>query len=537
MRQDGKQEYIRPSQIAETQNPVADLNTLRPDFQGALYQFLIGLLQTSFAPKDEGEWLGLWKKAPTAKELQEVFGGFETAFVMCEEKEEEPAFMQDLELNSEKSKEVSIRELLIDAPGKETLKKNTDHFVKRNTVTHLCLPCTATALYTLQTNAPSGGQGHRTGLRGGGPLTTLILPPLQMQKDTLWQRLWLNILPKEEVLEEDDPAEGLEAPHSSIFPWLAPTRTSEKNTTITPEDVSHLQAYWGMPRRIRINSSAIEEGKCSLCSREGKTIKKYQYKNYGTNYEGPWTHPLTPYRYDSKTNKPLSVKGQKSGLGYRDWLSLTYGQDEEKNNSKAAKIVRYFNEERSDNIPMQALLWCFGFDMDNMKVRCWHEAQMPLLQIPTERQVSFVQSVGLMLRAAKEANGILGKAVKKTMEGKNKIKGTETFWQTVEGMFWQATELDFYECLERLGNRLQKEDFQQLPADIAKEWWTILRGKTEKLFDKWTLEANPEDLDLKRITRARRSLLASLGKKTKYKEIGNLIRIAEAEKEKNQGKA
>jgi CRISPR system Cascade subunit CasA len=49
---------IKPWQIAETDNPVMELNAPRPDFQGALYQFLIGLVQTCFAPEDEDEWLG-----------------------------------------------------------------------------------------------------------------------------------------------------------------------------------------------------------------------------------------------------------------------------------------------------------------------------------------------------------------------------------------------------------------------------------------------------------------------------------------------
>lgn len=34
----------------------------------------------------------------------------------------------------------------------------------------------------------------------------------------------------------------------SVFPWLAPTRTSEQASAITtPEQVDKLQAYWGMP--------------------------------------------------------------------------------------------------------------------------------------------------------------------------------------------------------------------------------------------------------------------------------------------------
>ena len=47
---------IDPWQIAETDNPVVEINAPRPDFQGALYQLLIGLLQTCFAPEDEDQW-------------------------------------------------------------------------------------------------------------------------------------------------------------------------------------------------------------------------------------------------------------------------------------------------------------------------------------------------------------------------------------------------------------------------------------------------------------------------------------------------
>ncbi len=34
-----------------------DLVAPRPDFRGALYQFLIGLLQTAYAPADRDKWL------------------------------------------------------------------------------------------------------------------------------------------------------------------------------------------------------------------------------------------------------------------------------------------------------------------------------------------------------------------------------------------------------------------------------------------------------------------------------------------------
>ena len=55
IRKDGPDKSC-PWQIVEAENPVIEINAPRPDFQGALYQFMIGLLQTCFAPEDEDEW-------------------------------------------------------------------------------------------------------------------------------------------------------------------------------------------------------------------------------------------------------------------------------------------------------------------------------------------------------------------------------------------------------------------------------------------------------------------------------------------------
>jgi CRISPR system Cascade subunit CasA len=108
-----------------------------------------------------------------------------------------------------------------------------------------CPHCAALALFSLQLNAPSGGKGYRTGLRGGGPLTTLIeLQEYEGERLTpLWRKLWLNALPQDAA---DMPLPA--AYDESVFPWLAPTRTSEQASAITtPEQVDKLQAYWGMP--------------------------------------------------------------------------------------------------------------------------------------------------------------------------------------------------------------------------------------------------------------------------------------------------
>jgi len=128
-----------------------------------------------------------------------------------------PAFLQDFDLLDGETKVISA--LLIESPGGKTLKDNLDHFVKRDRANQLCASCTATALFTLQTNAPSGGVGHRVGLRGGGPLTTFIFP--KVLSATLWQKLWLNVLNQEEL----EPAEKID---SNVLPWLGKTRVQTR---------------------------------------------------------------------------------------------------------------------------------------------------------------------------------------------------------------------------------------------------------------------------------------------------------------------
>ncbi len=47
---------IAPWEIGESKNPVIEIVVRRPDFRGALYQFLIGSNTTTFAPADDDEW-------------------------------------------------------------------------------------------------------------------------------------------------------------------------------------------------------------------------------------------------------------------------------------------------------------------------------------------------------------------------------------------------------------------------------------------------------------------------------------------------
>ena len=127
--------------------------------------------------------------------------------------------------------------LLIEASGKITGKKNTTIFHKPGRVRVLAPAAAAMAFYPLQTYALTGGSGHFSSLRGGGPLTTLIVPgsPRADGVLPLWQRVWANV-PCSSPLEPSELAK--------IFPWRAPTRTSNDDRLTTPADGQPLQAFW-----------------------------------------------------------------------------------------------------------------------------------------------------------------------------------------------------------------------------------------------------------------------------------------------------
>ena len=490
IRKNNEKDIIAPWQIAEIENPVIEINAPRADFQGGLYQFLIGLLQTSFAPEDEDQWLEYWGKTSLIYELKESFEKLAFAFELAAPNG--VAFLQDYDLPEGESKHISA--LLIEAPGTNALKNNSDHFVKRDLANHLCSSCTAIALFTLQTNAPSGGVGHRVGLRGGGPLTTLLLP--ENKNTTLWQKLWLNILNQEEI----GPAETIDA---RVLPWLSKTRLSDKSGVITtPESVHQLQQYWGMPRRIRLTTK-IENEICDLCGNHSDNLyTEFITKNYGVNYDGAWAHPLTPYRFDIKEKElPLSLKGQRGGLGYRHWLGMAL-QDSD-NGDKAATIVQFYTSERGHIVEMNPTsLWCFGYDMDNMKARCWYESHFPVFYLDPKQKNNLIAWGTEFIHSAREVVKILRSQVKEAwFRHPKNVKGDMLH---IDMQFWQATETDFYKTLEQLA--VLSGNTRMAPAKFYQIWLKCLEKQTRLVFETATLESTPEDLDLKRIIAAQNEL-------------------------------
>lgn len=457
---------------ALVRDDVVDLALPREDFASSAYVLLIALLQTAMQPDDEDDWVDWFEDPPSESELADRLAALEHAFQLTGPG---PCFMQDFDLLDDK-KAVPVSGLLIDAPGENTIKNNTDHFIKRGVGEVMSPGMAALALWTLQINAPAGGAGHRVGLRGGGPLTVLVMPEDPLAP--LWQKVWFNV-----IHHDAWPYAKPDLHSATVFPWLGPTRISEKpGTEVYAHEVHPLHMYWSMPRRIRL----LVEDRAAECAISGvksaQSVRNYRTQNYGNNYAGNWDHPLTPYRWDPKKpdSPELSLKGQPGGLNYKIWDVLTFSSQQQgqrcPRNVVQYDSVRKILDTRGRAVPQ---LWVSGYDMDNMKARGWHAAAMPLFGIAPEQQ-------GTVLVLIKELQDLAnlalwhcrGKIKAAWFDSPTDAKGDTSF---IDVSFWQRTESAFFDVVRHIA---QSEN-QELSSELAGQWLRTLQAAALRIFDQY----------------------------------------------------
>lgn len=500
----GKHTKIALTELLD--NQIRDVAYPRSDFQGAAWQMLIGILQCTIVPEDKDDWEDIWNEGIEPERWEEALQALSPVLQFGEQK---PSFLQSFDpLDSEYG---SIAGLLIDAPGGNTLKLNKDHFVKRGQVEHICPDCAAIALFTIQTNSPAGGAGYRVGMRGGGPLTTLVVPK-EEDKYPLWQKLWLNVLP---LAQKPTPAQ-----HALIFPWFAPTKTSDKaGNVVTPENAHPLQAYWGMPRRIELDFTKTVAGVCNLCGDSHPSLLlQMRSKNYGVQYDS-WIHPFSPYRQALKDPSApwLALKGQPGGLNYKDWLGLLMKREDKFNRMQPAKVVLAAGRRKKLG------LWCFAWDMDNAKARCWYQHRIPLIRVAHEEQ--FIAVLNNVLVFASEALSLLRYAFKSAKF--DTPKEAKMDFSMVDIAFWQETEPAFRQLLDALEQDPLRQDAPSRHA--LRQWDRELLRYLLQVFDRDALTDpdSPDDILLRQLA-ARRELESSYRKHKARKEI---LMLAEEPKE------
>ncbi|RJL02369.1 type I-E CRISPR-associated protein Cse1/CasA [Paracoccus aestuarii] len=336
---DGRR-VIRPDQIAEPDVLFPDWP--RADLNIACLELLIGLVYLADPVDEVEDWA---ERGPDPERLRAALEPLAPAFSLGGDG---PRFLQDQERFEAANGKVEIASpdmLFIDSAGGNTARNNADLMVRRGRYPRLDPALAAMALFTLQSQAPAGGAGNRTSMRGGGPMVTLVQPAMP----GLWHLIWANV------------PLGRPQGHRAL-PWMAPTRRSEGGVaTHPPEDGNLAEAFFGMPRRLRLIF-------------EGDQVTGVLQKPYGANY-AEWEHPLTPH-YRMKDGGDLLPQHPRAGaFGYRNWLGINAASHSDLRR-QAAALTGY--RERVDSTEGAAVIVA-GWAMDNMKPRDFILSLEPLI--------------------------------------------------------------------------------------------------------------------------------------------------------------
>jgi CRISPR system Cascade subunit CasA len=338
--------------------------------------------------------------------------------------------------------------LFIDSSGGNTARNNADLMVKRDRYPGLPLPEAAMALFTLQSQAPSGGAGNRTSMRGGGPLITLVEPSGQSEAP-LWDMVWANV-PYGAPL---DPGGFKDA-----LPWMRPTATSEKGQAVQPPESDRVPAetFFGMPRRLRLDFSADEPPR----------VTGVRQRPYGTNY-GLWRHPLSPYYQQKAGSEHLPMHPRAGANSYRNWEGIAFERSDGLRH--IAECVRTWSHRGHDAFTLHVGGWA----MDNMKPRDFVWSKQPLFPLDEEAEDAAIS----LIEAANAFSLALAGAMQ-TLTGAGDMGATVV--ETVREAFFTETQDDFETMLSRLSNGTAL-------ADIADAWCKVLRDVAMPLFEKRAL--------------------------------------------------
>jgi CRISPR system Cascade subunit CasA len=505
--------------------PLADLN-------GAAYQFAISMLQFLFPPATESEWLEDFHKPPTPDELRDILLSNENLASAFDIDGDNHRFMQDAEAKG--GKPWSISQII--------LQDTSGHFQKDLAQT-VSIEVAALLLLSQQLNTPNSAAGkegqHRSSLRSGGPLTTIVMG------ENLWQTLWGNVLPEPVFNRICGDSEKNEL--SNKLPWMGKTRDSKDNINIYPVDAHPLAMYFSTVRRTWFNCVRLDNQKCDILEQfgdgtplSGIFVDSLETKPFGNNYD-LWLHPLSPYR--DADNSISFYKPQNAGMiGYRHWSGIVV--ENQATGVKPAPVVRYVREYRSQ-IKQIRDVCAFGFATENAKILNYIQSFVQIYSIPDKRADNDCRLlIEKMIQAAEQANFHLcssvqrawGYLIKTEQKGKIKFaanrrkidpKKLQLTTGNIASEFWHTTEAMFNNLAQKAHTALSDENFTDafaLSEQIRGQWFEYLQQTCMDIFHRNAENRSIQDNTVQRIAEARHYLVLKLFAK-QHNELRSILEL------------
>lgn len=489
----------------------------RGDLNVASTELAIGLSVLVLRPSSPGDWRRIWSDGGAIVADDEIERLAPFFMLFGDGSGEGPRFCQEFgDLDGDSN---PVEALFIDTPGANGQKKNSDLMTHRQRFPSLGLEAAAMALYALQQFAPSGGAGNRTSMRGGGPMTTLVVPRARPGDPPVpLARMILSNLP---LVFADRDGDLIAGEMHRALPWLRPTITSDgkppREIHEADPAVHPVQAFFGMPRRIRLIGGG--DGVCALTGRAGPVVIGFVQKPWGMNY-GIWRHPLTPYR-KTKEDPAYTVKPKPGRFGYRDWVGVTIALDDKAQKAFPADGVKQCFTARRRELKARGYdpsLLAAGWAMNNMEAEQFLESLQPLHLPAAEDSEHVVADIGRTARAYADAaeatvrllRGALNEAL---FGGQAKSTDSGPFEEATDA-FYERTEDAFHVALSRIA---EETDVDGSDPERARSWLGRLRRTALTLFDELATErlAEGDPREAERITRGYGQLVAGLDERSR----------------------
>lgn len=470
----------------------------RPDFNAAAMELLIGIATLALQPRSDDDWAEIWNHGPQdwANRLRDLAPAFDLLG-------DGPRFLQ--ERGGLTGSPVPVEALLIDTPGANGQKKNADLLTHRARYPALGLPAAAMALYTLQAYAPAGGAGNQTSMRGGGPLSTLVIPQAVdgAPEPGLWQKVWANVLPL------DKPATDI----ATVCAWMRKGVAAGKISQGDPR-FHDLHALFGMPRRLWLIPA---EGTCALTGAAGPVITGFLQKPKGHDYH-LWEHPLTPYRRQKEGGEPYTAKPSSARFRSADWIAAAIGDPPLRDTAKVVRLIAGRSEDLVPDWPEgQPTLRVSGWNMNNMEATDWLAAEEPLYVTgDPDRNEALAQLARALAHAADEAAGVAVSAAKRALFGDGPADMGKGALATVRTRVLDTADARFHDVM---GRALRDGE----AGSLREDWRRILQRAALAAFDAAAPVPVADPEKARRVVAARRNLLMAFTEKSKMKRLKALI--------------
>lgn len=264
-----------------TQQAEFSISLPRDDMELACLQLLICLTQVLFSPNDRKQLLARINTSLTPEEYQTTVADKIDWFELDHPTQ---PFMQ---VRDVKAKEFTDMAKLF--AGLDS--KSSCCFVNEpNLATYLCPSCTAIGLFNQANNAPGFGGGFKGSLRGGAPITTLVLSE---QLNDLRGTVWKNVLPEETL-------------NQKVMSWYDETKEQapvwveliKSGSKIQATDTGLLRGLFWQPAHIELVNG--QRGQCSCCGIENELYSGFNKEKFIYDFIGTFPHPHAPRSVELK---------------------------------------------------------------------------------------------------------------------------------------------------------------------------------------------------------------------------------------------